>query len=189
MASDLEHLLRQTSSVGTYILVAHSIGGFVVRVFAERNPGRVAGMVLIDSAHPNQADAFAHELPSPNAESPAIQAFRSEEIDGWRNLSNPEGIDLVVSAEQVRATKAPLPFPIRVISAGRDSNPFGLPQLLNASIARAWNALQRDLAGLSRDSVHRTSPIAGHFVQEDDPDLVAAQINELIRRSKQLAKQ
>lgn len=37
-----------------YVLVGHSIGGMLVRVFADLFPGEVAGMVQVDAAHPDQ---------------------------------------------------------------------------------------------------------------------------------------
>ena len=37
-----------------YILVGHSMGGFFIRVFADLYPDEVAGMVLLDAAHPDQ---------------------------------------------------------------------------------------------------------------------------------------
>jgi pimeloyl-ACP methyl ester carboxylesterase len=37
-----------------YVLVGHSFGGMLVRVFAARYPGEVAGMVLVDASHEEQ---------------------------------------------------------------------------------------------------------------------------------------
>lgn len=40
------------------IVVAHSFGGVVSRVFASKYPGKVAGLVMIDSAHEEQLERF-----------------------------------------------------------------------------------------------------------------------------------
>ena len=49
---ELRDLLR-TAQVGPpYVLVGHSFGGLVVQVYASRFPDEVAGMVLVDSSHP-----------------------------------------------------------------------------------------------------------------------------------------
>ena len=37
-----------------YVLVGHSMGGLFIRVFADLYPDEVAGMVLLDSVHPDQ---------------------------------------------------------------------------------------------------------------------------------------
>jgi len=62
IADDLQKLLRAAGVPPPYVLVGHSFGGFNVRVFAARNPGEVAGMVLVDSA-----DVFPYEGPVPDS--------------------------------------------------------------------------------------------------------------------------
>jgi pimeloyl-ACP methyl ester carboxylesterase len=53
-ARRLRGLLRATGVEAPYVLVGHSMGGLLVRVFADHFPEEVAGMVLIDAAHPDQ---------------------------------------------------------------------------------------------------------------------------------------
>ncbi|MEU1276442.1 alpha/beta hydrolase [Streptomyces sp. NPDC005799] len=50
-----DHLLSVLESAGApspYLLVGHSIGGLLIRIFAERYPELTAGLVFVDSAHP-----------------------------------------------------------------------------------------------------------------------------------------
>jgi len=53
-ARELRTLLANAGIRGPYLLVGHSFGGFVARVFANDYPGDVSGMVLVDSSHPDQ---------------------------------------------------------------------------------------------------------------------------------------
>lgn len=59
MVADLAALLDQLKLPAPYVLVGHSYGGLLVRLFGERYPGKVAGLVLIDPvlachwAHPD----------------------------------------------------------------------------------------------------------------------------------------
>src|SRR5271169_1801434 len=53
---DLNELLQRTPVAGPYVLVGHSIGGEYVRVFAAKFPSEVAGVVLVDSTHPDQRE-------------------------------------------------------------------------------------------------------------------------------------
>ena len=46
---DLERLLRAAGEQGPYIVVGHSLGGMVARVFAERYARQTAGVVLVDA--------------------------------------------------------------------------------------------------------------------------------------------
>jgi pimeloyl-ACP methyl ester carboxylesterase len=48
---ELHTLLRAAGIRGPYVLVGHSIGGLIARVYAERYPKEIGGMVLVDSTH------------------------------------------------------------------------------------------------------------------------------------------
>lgn len=60
IASELHELLHRSAIPGPYLLVGHSFGGYNIRVFADRYPDEVAGMVLVDVSH----EAFTETLPS-----------------------------------------------------------------------------------------------------------------------------
>lgn len=53
-ADDLRTALHRAGVAPPYILAGHSIGGFIVHLFAASYPGEVAGIVLIDASHPGQ---------------------------------------------------------------------------------------------------------------------------------------
>jgi pimeloyl-ACP methyl ester carboxylesterase len=50
-AYELHALLRAAGLKAPYVLVGHSIGGLIARVYAEQYPNEVAGMVLVDPTH------------------------------------------------------------------------------------------------------------------------------------------
>src|SRR5215217_7334583 len=52
VAADLQTLLQRAHVPGPYVLAGHSFGGLYVLTYADRYPGDVAGMVLIDSTNP-----------------------------------------------------------------------------------------------------------------------------------------
>jgi pimeloyl-ACP methyl ester carboxylesterase len=56
VVQDLQELLQRSQVEGPYVLVGHSIGGEYVRIFTERFPTQVAGVVLVDSTHPDQRE-------------------------------------------------------------------------------------------------------------------------------------
>jgi pimeloyl-ACP methyl ester carboxylesterase len=51
---ELHTLLDRAAITGPYVLVGHSIGGMYVRVYTAQYPDEVAGLVLVDSSHPDQ---------------------------------------------------------------------------------------------------------------------------------------
>ena len=53
MAEQLHALLTSANVQGPYLVVGHSFGGMNMLVFADRYPNEVAGVVLVDSVHPD----------------------------------------------------------------------------------------------------------------------------------------
>ena len=77
MVEELHRLLGAAGVPGPYVLVGHSFGGLLVRLYAARYPQEVAGLVLVDSAHEQQhrrAPAEIREL-APQFEEQARQQF------------------------------------------------------------------------------------------------------------------
>lgn len=62
MADELEGALRAAEIERPIILVGHSFGGVVARVFANRHPADVAGLVLLDAAHETQFERFPEPI-------------------------------------------------------------------------------------------------------------------------------
>ncbi len=53
---ELHALLHNSGEKPPYVLVAHSFGGYNVRVYTARYPDEVAGLVLVDTSHEDQAN-------------------------------------------------------------------------------------------------------------------------------------
>jgi pimeloyl-ACP methyl ester carboxylesterase len=77
-AEDLHAALHNANIPGPYVLVGHSYGGPVARLFTDQFPDEVVGLTLVDPRHPDMAT----RLPSD-----AVSAMSSEEwmvrILGW----------------------------------------------------------------------------------------------------------
>jgi pimeloyl-ACP methyl ester carboxylesterase len=54
MVDELHRLLSRAEIKGPYVLVGHSFGGLLMRLFAHHHPAEVRGIVLVDSAHEEQ---------------------------------------------------------------------------------------------------------------------------------------
>lgn len=66
IASELRALLRNAGEIPPYVLVGHSFGGLLVRVYTDQYPRDVLGLLLLDSSHPDQVARFekVHGKPS-----------------------------------------------------------------------------------------------------------------------------
>jgi pimeloyl-ACP methyl ester carboxylesterase len=76
MATDLAVLLANAPVAGPYVLVGASFGGLIVRLFAVHHLQDVAGMVLVDSTHPDQITRSASMWPSPDEETDTVRQLR-----------------------------------------------------------------------------------------------------------------
>ena len=56
VVADLEAMLEAVGEDGPFVLVGHSMAGLYLRIFAGRNPEKVAGIVLVDATTPESVD-------------------------------------------------------------------------------------------------------------------------------------
>ena len=59
---ELHTLLVNANVEGSYVLVGHSLGGMLVRVYAHNYPDEVVGMVLVDSVHDEQVTRLPESM-------------------------------------------------------------------------------------------------------------------------------
>ncbi len=93
-AKDLHRLLHNAQVAGPYVLVGHSYGGFIVRLFARDFPNEVTGVVLVDAAE--EGVVFT----------PEFQANLKQSIPGRKILQQATrfGISRVVVSLESRET-------------------------------------------------------------------------------------
>jgi pimeloyl-ACP methyl ester carboxylesterase len=112
VVGDLEKLLAAAHEDGPFILVGHSMAGLYLRLFANRNPGKVVGLVLVDAATPESTDtpmgqSFARQF----AGASRLAAFGARiglyaPLAGtW--LGDKIGLNPAASAEKRRAFASP----------------------------------------------------------------------------------
>jgi len=177
------HALIHNARIGTpVLLVGQSAGGLNVRLYANHFPKEVAGIVLIDSSHPDQSLRFKAALPP---ESPG----EWWELPGLRNGPSPsfssEGLDFAASYAQVRAASSLGEIPLIVLT--RDPNwpgDPGTPVELQPVLRDVWQELQRDLLKLSKNSRQIVAVGSGHAIQFDNPQLVVDSIFEVMSQTQ-----
>ncbi len=184
MVKDLHTLLEKADIPAPYILAGHSLGGYNVRLYASQYPKEVAGMVLVDSPHPDQWSKFSAALPPERPdESESLRAVRS--MADRLDPKDPEKIDFATSGAQVQATGLLGDLPLVVITCASGTNFFSnLPTDLSDKLMRAWQDMQIDLAGLSSRSTHIIASHAGHYIQAEEPQLVIDAILNVIGQVK-----
>ena len=152
------HLLLQKEHLQPpYILVGHSLGGLYLQLFAREYPKEVAGMVLVDSMSPWQAQVDPL---------PPITAFYYAEANGIK-----------LSQKEVLSAPTFPRIPLIVISATKHK--LSAAQYASSAQEAQWAAWQNQLADLSPNSQH-VSINTLHDVQNHAPWLVIAAIKQII---------
>jgi len=186
MVDDLHTLLRIADIPGPYVLVGHSFGGLLMRLYAQKYASSVCGLVLVDSMHEDQFDVFGPVFPSPSPSDPAPwREMRAFWTGGWRDpKSTTEGIDFVASLREGRAIKSLGAIPMHVITAASFLNQPLVPPADRAPLQQRWDHLQKTFLKLSSAATQSFVPTSGHFVQRDAPQAVIDAIKPLIAQAR-----
>jgi len=181
MVADLRALLRAADIPPPYVLVGNSLGGMNARLYAHRHPDEVVGLVLVDAAHQDQFARIGGAMPPAEVLPEAARGFHAFWAGGgWRDpANNREGVDFVASGAQLREISTLGELPMTVLVSGaflqQGGHSPGARQL-----HALWVELQRELAGLSAAAELRVLEASGHFIQQDQPGVVADAIRDVI---------
>jgi pimeloyl-ACP methyl ester carboxylesterase len=182
LVADLHALLRRAGLAPPYVLVGHSFGGLLVRLFAQRHRAEVAGAVLVDAMHQDQFEVFGRAFPPPRAGEPeALRETREFWSGGWRDpRSTQEGIDLVAACAQARGVSSLGDLPIHVLTAGTFLRQPLIPDALRPRLQDQWDGLQRSFLRLSSRTTQTRVETSGHFMQREAPQAVVAATIEML---------
>ncbi len=176
-ADDLSAVLAAADVPGPYVLVGHSFGGLVVRLFADQHPADVAGVVLVDTTHEDLTDRVREAI--------SVEAWN--EVAVFFGSENAELMDLEASGAEAAAAGDLADVPLVVLQAAREEvepPPPGISQATADEVEAATRSiegeLQLDLANLSTNGRHVLVEGSGHFIQIDRPDAVIDAINSVL---------
>lgn len=88
VTDELRAMLRAAGVPAPYILVGHSLGGGYARHYAQRFPGEVAGLLLIDPLHEQSPDYWPPETRQGSAQLQALATMEPPAgmLEGYRTL-------------------------------------------------------------------------------------------------------
>jgi len=196
-AKELHTLLQNANVPGPYVMVGHSLGGFVVRIFAHEYASEVAGVVLVDSMNPKQVteslsnslarlyslqavlarfgvERLLVKVPAVFPSMPPNQAAYYPLFVRPRSLQSAakEYKALPDSAPEAAAVNTFGDLPLIVLTAKLNDNP-------------GWPEWQAELPQLSSNSQHLFAEHSGHVIQLDEPQAAIDAILKMVELARQ----
>jgi pimeloyl-ACP methyl ester carboxylesterase len=166
-AIDLHALLRSAKIKGPYVFVSHWIAGLIDREYARRYPRDVAGMVLLDSA-PDDWNTYIGAEPFTYAS---------------------ESFDLTAASTALQASDSIGAKPLVVVEPGDLSDMASSPWGRGKADFRAyWNAAQRSLARVSRNSIFVVAVKSGHYLPKTAPELTIETMRLVVNAARNHTK-
>lgn len=178
---DLHALLVNGKVPGPYVLVGHSLGGILARLYATYYPAEVAGMVLVDSAHEDEPDRGLALIP-PDTLKQMLKGARPEDLVV---RSPDESLDHCSLRGLMNALNWRGDIPLVVLTQGL---PYRPEDYSNPSLAPKYYQLhlemQRDLVSRSPRGRQVVAEKSGHFIHQDQPELVVNAIRQVLEEVK-----
>ena len=205
-AEDLHVALAKAGIAGPYVLVGHSYGGYVARVFAGRYRDEMAGLVLVDVVGPETLE----RIPSLDTywrqtardcrwdklrAAFAIFRLRGDSMtyvppevrpvtDGFfysRKLQDDSCGEIEamigVGRDQVRAAGAFDTLPLVIVTAGKRD-------FLEPDAWQGWLDVQKDLTRLSQHATQVVAANSTHHIQFSEPDVIATAISQVVTAAR-----
>lgn len=195
---ELHTLLERAGVAGPYIIAGHSFGGYNAQLFARNYPDQTAGLVLIDSSHPEQIERLPGPEPGtvkrvrpgsnsyvvswffPHPNFPDENALMAQRImQSWQHKMTwrEEMTVFSVSAKQVKASRPMPEVPVLVLTRGRS---FWPGYSNGDETERVWMELQDELSQLGANPVHLIAERSGHVIHLDQPGIVITAMQTML---------
>jgi pimeloyl-ACP methyl ester carboxylesterase len=188
-AADLDALLKASGEPGPYVLVGHSFGGPIIRLYASSHPAEVGGLVLVD--------ALSEDIW--NGLSPKQEKVY-EELNAAPPGSHAEELDHPAIFQQLRESPPAPAVPTVVLTADRSVLPLTKEALAEGQLPAGvdkefandlWAsqlAAQEKLAEKFPSAEHITDTNSTHYIQVYNPQQVSDSIRRVVEAERDGAK-
>lgn len=173
VVEELRATLKGKGLAPPYLLVGHSLGGLYMQYFTRRYPEEVAGLVLVDSTHPEQQKGKGAIENWPIWARMLLSTVTSP-------VAKAELAAVNATGEAVLALPAPRQVPIIILSARED---FPGP----SDVAQDAHEKRLDMVRLY-PGAKRVWVESGHNIPSERPEAVIAAIRELLARASAAAR-
>lgn len=178
---DLHALLHALPIKPPYILVAHSYGSIISRLYVSTYPQDVAGIVIVDGTHEQQVMRWgAVDSRYPPAFRHVFDSMATHTPSGPRAAEIQETMKIQAAGTVPGLT--PLPdIPMAIITSMRSNDSS---QYINDTRRGhdLWRAMHEEWFRRSRNAIHIVTTRSGHDIAGDEPALVEMGIRFVLDR-------
>jgi len=206
IADELHEALKRAGISPPYVLVGHSLGGLYVQVFARRFPGEVAGMVLVDSSHPDQFRRLGVTIPDMYYLELCLAPFGAQHlfIHGDGPADYPPDLwaarkALAARSQNVRGSAyemhafitasvdgtllQPFAHAIPLVVLTHDKPAPGMTSEKSLRFEHEWLLMQTELAAFSPMGTQQIVPNTSHFIPFDQPSAIVNSVNQVLHQT------
>ena len=170
---ELREMLRTEGLDPPYVLVGHSLGGTMVKLFAKTWPDEVAGVVLVDARH----EEFTQRC-----RQVGVHRLLYEPPEALLNMLPPvpraELLAAPLTLKQARRAGSFPDVPLIVLTQSNATSRW--PE----SLGKVWLASQRRMASMSALGRIKVVGDAGHNLHMDRPDVVVRAVTGVVRAAR-----
>lgn len=172
IVNDLREVLKIVGCKAPYLLVGHSLGGLYANLFARLYPQEVAGIVFLESSHPNDLSLNEYQGKTVKLINKIFALFDS--FSSQKQFSEVHFVKKTV--EQILEIDSFPEIPLYVIAGGKEN------KMIPEDIRKKRVENQLELLTLSNNSKHIIATKSGHFPQLSEPNLVIDTIQDCLNQ-------
>lgn len=182
----LHELLAVLGEHRPVVIVGHSLGGLLARLYASLYPRDVAGLVLIDGTHEQQWQRWDSLRPSSRLFD-EMRTMLSKMPPGAARDDMEQMLAVQTNGRVDRMRHLP-DVPLAVITALKPCPPEREWVCRDPQALEVWRALHAEWAAQSTNSIHIVSARTEHYVMKDQPDLVAQAVRFVMNATRNAAR-
>jgi pimeloyl-ACP methyl ester carboxylesterase len=176
----LRELLSYAGVPPPYVLVAHSLGGLFANLFARLYPHEVAGVLFLESTHPDEGALLKKN--EPQLVNALGKMLTLPDVFFAPNV-HAELASVEETASEIASAGDFPPVPVRVVTGGLTPRTWQV----SPGAVGAKRAHQQELARLSPLGEQIIAQKSGHFPQMTEPELMLQVLGELLQATRTTA--
>ncbi|MRH43270.1 alpha/beta fold hydrolase [Aquibacillus halophilus] len=178
IVENLREALKLVGFEPPYLLVGHSLGGLYANLFTRLYPNEVAGVIFLESSHPNDTGLDKYQGKIAKTINKLFSIVDS--ISSKKQFSEVNFVKQTVS--QIQQINSFPEIPVYVVTGGKEN------RMMPKEARQERQENQLELLSLSENSKHIVAMNSGHFPQLSEPKVVIDAIKDAVHYIKEQSR-